>query len=162
MTQLILGIGDLDAAILPETTIKTFALGSCVAVILLDPATRCVGMVHIALADSAINPEKAQTLPGYFADTAIPALLMRMREVAGATTGGGMVAKLAGGAAIISSNDVFNIGRKNLETSRKVLAALGLRVVAEDTGSNVSRTVSAEVASGQVSIHIPGLPPRTL
>ena len=80
---MVLGVGDLGASAIPGAIVKTYALGSCIAVIILDKKTRCVGMVHVALPDSATSAEKAKILPGYFADTGIPALFDAMRKAAG-------------------------------------------------------------------------------
>ena len=40
MSQLVLGIGEYGSCKTPDGVIKTYALGSCVAVVLLDPRTR--------------------------------------------------------------------------------------------------------------------------
>lgn len=63
MKVTVIGIGELAASNEPGAVIKTFALGSCVAITLLDPPTRTVGMAHVALPDSRINPARAQLLP---------------------------------------------------------------------------------------------------
>ena len=98
MAEIVIGVGGLGASNTRGTTIKTYALGSCVAVVLLDPQTRTVGMVHVALPDSTIRPEKVASLPGYFADTGIPALLQEMRKC-GTRGPQGLIVKLAGSGA---------------------------------------------------------------
>ena len=80
MGQIILGVGDYGASNQIGEEVKTFALGSCVSVVLLDPKTRTVGMVHVALPESVINKAKSIEKPGYFADTGIPALLSEMAK----------------------------------------------------------------------------------
>ncbi|BCR06648.1 chemoreceptor glutamine deamidase CheD [Desulfuromonas versatilis] len=157
MSNLILGIGDLGASNTPGTVIKTFALGSCVAVVLLDPRTRTIGMAHVALPDSKVNPTRAQERPGYFADSAIPNLLREMGRL-GATNPQGLYAKLAGGASIMDQNATFNIGRRNLEAVRSLLARLGIRTVGEDVGGTISRTVSLSVNTGKLTLASPGRP----
>jgi chemotaxis protein CheD len=74
MRVMTLGVGDLGVANDPGTVIKTLALGSCVAVLFLNPKTGIVGMAHVALPESKINNSKAQEKPGYFADSSIPTL----------------------------------------------------------------------------------------
>jgi chemotaxis protein CheD len=69
MGLIVLGVGDFEASNKPEDTIKTYALGSCVGVVMVDPKARIAGMIHVALPDSNINPAKAKQHPGYFADT---------------------------------------------------------------------------------------------
>jgi len=156
MSNLILGVGDFGASNAPGDTIKTYALGSCVAVILLCPQTRTVGMVHVALPDASINAVKSQQKPGYFADTGIAALLKRMQELGCPLKKGSLRVKLAGGAKVMDPNDTFNIGKRNALAVKKVLWLHGLGAGAEDLGGTYSRTVSVSVASGQVIISSPG------
>lgn len=156
MSDLILGIGDFGASKTPGTQVKTYALGSCVALVVLDPKTRTVGMIHIALPDSNINPQKVKERPGYFADTGIPKLLQEMTRCSGNSNLRSMVVKLAGGAAIMDPNDTFNIGKRNVLAAKKILWAHGMGPVAEDVGGNFSRTVSVAVNTGEICISCPG------
>lgn len=158
MTQLVLGIGDYGASAAPGGIIKTYALGSCVAVVLLDPRTRCVGMIHIALPESQINPARAQERPGYFADTGLPLLLQQMTQFGCAPRGQGMFVKMAGGASVMSINDTFNIGRRNVAAVRSIIQGYGLKIIAEDVEGTISRTVSALVSTGEVILASPGRP----
>jgi len=158
MGQVILGVGDYGASNQHSDEVKTFALGSCVSVILLDPKTRTVGMAHVALPDSSINKMKAAEKPGYFADTAIPALLAEMSKFGCHKKGKGMVVKLCGGANVMDTNDTFQIGKRNALAIKKVLWSYGMGAVAEDLGQNFSRTVSISVETGQVVLSSPGRP----
>ena len=158
MLEITLGIGHLGATNTPLSGLKTYALGSCVAVILLCPDTKGVGMVHIALSDSSINRAKATELPGYFADTGLPALLQKMATVNGNKKNIRMFAKLAGGASMIGSSDTFNIGPRNILQVKSLLTAARIPLVAEDTGGTYSRTVSVSVDTGEVELSSPGQP----
>lgn len=158
MGSVILGVGDYGASKNPGDEVKTYALGSCVSVILLDPKTRTVGMVHVALPDSSINKAKAAEKPGYFADTGIPALLAEMAKLGCHKKGRGMVVKLCGGANVMDTNDTFQIGKRNALAIKKILWSYGMGAVAEDLGENFSRTVSISVEAGQVTLSSPGRP----
>ncbi len=158
MSNIIIGIGDLGASKGQDDILKTFALGSCVAVILLDPKQRAAGMVHIALPEAKINPAKAQERPGYFADTGIPALLREMKKLGCQPNARGLMVKLAGGAKVMDPNDTFNIGKRNILAAKKALWAFGLGPVAEDVGGNFSRTVAISLATGDVILSSPGRP----
>ena len=136
----------------PGTTLKTFALGSCVAVILLDPKQRAIGMVHVALPKSKTNPERAKEKPGYFADTGLAELFQQMANLGCDITGKGMVVKLAGGAKVLDMDSKFDIGKKNALAIKKHLWKLGLGPVSEDIGGNSSRTVELDVDTGRVTI----------
>lgn len=158
MGQIILGVGDYGASNNPQDDIKTFALGSCVSVIFLDPQTRSIGMAHIALPDSTINKAKATEKPGYFADTAIPALLAQMAKLGCDKRGKGIKVKLCGGANVMDTNDTFQIGKRNALAIKKILWSYGMGAIAEDLGGNYSRTVSISVAAGQITLSSPGKP----
>ncbi|MCF6267159.1 MAG: chemotaxis protein CheD [Desulfuromusa sp.] len=158
MGKIVLGVGDYGASNSPGDEVKTFALGSCVSVIFLDPKTRTVGMVHVALPDSSINKAKATEKPGYFADTAIPALLTQMTKFGCDKRGKGMVVKLCGGANVMDTNDTFQIGKRNALAIKKILWSYGMGAVAEDLGGNYSRTVVVSVSAGQITLSSPGKP----
>jgi chemotaxis protein CheD len=158
MGQIILGVGDFGASNHAGEVVKTFALGSCVSVIMLDPKTRTIGMVHVALPDSSINKVKAHEKPGYFADTGIPALLQQMTRFGCHKRGKGMVVKLCGGANVMDTNDTFKIGKRNALAIKKILWSFGMGAVSEDLGGNFSRTVTISVETGQVTLSSPGRP----
>lgn len=151
MGKKIVGIGDCVVSNDSEDEIKTYALGSCVAVIILDPKTRSAGMVHIALPDSSINLKKAKELPGYFADTGIDYLVGEMKSI-GARVGLGTIVKLAGGAMVIDDNDKFAIGQRNITEIKKILWSRNLLITAEDLGDNFSRTVNILVKNGHIEV----------
>jgi chemotaxis protein CheD len=152
MKQINVGIGELAVSKNPEEKIKTFGLGSCVAVIVLDPKVRSVGMMHVALPDSSINPEKANKLPGYFADTGLPHFLSEMAKLGSNPKGLGLIFKLVGGAQVMDPNQRFNIGKRNILTIKKILWKYNLAVVAEEVGGHISRTVDIDAGTGRVTI----------
>jgi chemotaxis protein CheD len=156
MKDIILGIGDFGASSTPGSSVKTFALGSCVAVVILDPKNRVVGMVHIALPDSSINEAKGRERPGYFADLGVPLLLKEMARHGSPANGRGLTVKLVGGASIMDHNDTFNIGKRNVLAIKKILWSFSMGAVAEDVGGNHSRTVSVAVNTGKVVVTCPG------
>ena len=152
MAQTNVGIGELAVSKNPDDHIKTFGLGSCVAIIALDPKVKAVGLAHIALPDSSINPDKANKLPAYFADTGIPYLIKEMAKLGCHPKGLGLIVKIIGGAQVMDPNQRFNIGKRNVLTIKKVLWSFQLAVVAEETGGSISRTVDVDVSNGRVTI----------
>ena len=54
--RLVVGIGEFAVSNEPDDVIVTHALGSCIAVCLLDPVARVGGLLHFLLPDSRINP----------------------------------------------------------------------------------------------------------
>ncbi|MGM0444470.1 MAG: chemotaxis protein CheD [Fibrobacterota bacterium] len=155
---IILRVGDLDATKEQGGILKTYALGSCVALMILDPKHRCISMTHVALPDSSISPSKARVLPGYFADTAVPRILERMKQVIGAPLSDPrkLIVKMCGGASISDGNNTFNIGKRNALALKKALWKYGLTPKAEDTGQSYSRTVTLYQKNGIAVITSPG------
>lgn len=160
--SIMVGIGGVAATRTPGSVVKTLALGSCVAVIFLDPPTRLVGLVHVALPESAISPEKARELPGYFADTGIPILYKKFLELGYRESGRSLLVKLAGGSQIMDRNETFNIGKRNALAAKKILWSMKLGAVAEDLGGEISRSVRLDVDAGTVLLSTPGLPDKFL
>jgi len=150
-----LGVGDYGASKSAGESVKTLALGSCIAVIMLDPKARCVGMVHVALPDSSINKDRAKEKPGYFADTGIPALMDMMADMGCMGRGKGWIVKLVGGANVADASNTFNVGKRNGMAIKKILWEMKIAPRAEDIGKNFSRTVSVGVDDGRVVVSSP-------
>lgn len=150
----VVGIGDISVSKTTGTIIKTYALGSCVAVIIFDPFQKVGGMIHIALPDSSIDPKKAESKPGYFADTGIPKLVKQM-ESQGVNMRKTRI-KLAGGSNIMDEKLHFNIGKRNVLAIKKSLWNFRLGPIAEDIDGSISRTVSLDLADGKVQISSQG------
>ncbi|MDR3110538.1 MAG: chemotaxis protein CheD [Planctomycetaceae bacterium] len=159
VSKIMLGVGDYGCTVAPGGVIRTMALGSCVAVMILDRGTRCVGMDHIALPESSVSPDRAAQLPGYFADTGIPALIKKMQQVSGSfSKPANLIVKMAGGANVADPNNTFNIGKRNALAVKKILWQFGLGAVAEDVGGSHSRTVTLFHDSGRIVLSCPGRP----
>ncbi len=134
-------------------TLSTYALGSCVGVIVFDPISKAGGILHLMLPDSSISPDKAQKQPAMFADTGLPLLFKAMLGVRGDRSR--MRLFTAGGASVLNGADPFKIGERNSTAVDKFLRANGYSVVGQDLGGNVNRTVHLEVGTGKVSMKMP-------
>ena len=154
MSSIHVGIGEYHVSSKADDVIKTFALGSCVAVIVYDRVQKRAGLIHFALPDSSINLIKAQEKPGYFVDTGMPKFLQSMR-VNGSNRRDVSI-KLAGGSMIMDTEKRFDIGKRNVLAIKKYLWRYQLGTIAEDIGGDISRTVSLSVASGEVVISSSG------
>jgi chemotaxis protein CheD len=109
-------------------------------------------MIHVALPSSASG--SPSTLPAYYADVGVPALLRSMATV-GARTREGLQITLIGGASVLDGLDSFGIGKRNILASRKILWQHGLAPTAEDVGGDISRSVQVTVGSSEVRITNP-------
>jgi chemotaxis protein CheD len=129
--------------------IATIGLGSCVAIALYDPATTIGGLAHVLLpcpksAVDASNDAK-------FASTAVPRLLREMRELG---AGGGVEARLVGGATMFAAlaGPGAQLGDRNVAAARQALAEADVRVVGEAVGGDFGRSVYLHLEGGRLVV----------
>lgn len=99
-------IGGLEVRKAPA--ILTTLLGSCVAVVMQDQTAQIGGLAHVVRPHEAPG---ASGRPGYFADTAVPALLDGMLR-AGARRNR-IMARITGGSEMLETASGSSIGDKN-------------------------------------------------
>jgi len=128
----------------------TYALGSCLGLVVHDPVAKVGGLLHAMLPLSSINPEKAKSNPFMFVDTGVPELFLRLYEMGGQK--GRMLVKAAGCANPMGKDQMFKIGERNYVVLKKLLWKNGVLLKAEDIGGSLSRTLHFNVASGQIVI----------
>ena len=156
MQEILLGIGEFGVST-DGRPIRTQGLGSCVAISLWCPDMKAAGLVQIALPESKINPGKGKEKPGYFADTGMPALIAELKDRGCKVSKKKTEVKLVGGAEVMNSNDVFNIGAHNIAAVRRILGEHKLRVVAEHVGGHASKSVTVFPKTGDVMLACPGI-----
>lgn len=154
MTPLTVDIAELRVTDDPEAVLVTYALGSCIAVMLHDPTRRVGGMIHYMLPLSETSPEKAKLRPAMFADTGIPLLFEEMYRHGCEKRG--LTVKVAGGGALYDDKGMFNIGQRNYTVLRKLFWKNGVIIAAEDVGGAKSRTARLCVGTGRVTIRSQG------
>lgn len=158
--NLIVGVGDMLASNDVTAVIVTHSLGSCLGVAVYDSAVRVGGLLHAMLPDSAINPERAASRPFMFVDTGLPALFHAVYALGAHKHR--LTVKIAGGAQFLDEKKVFNIGDRNLEAVLALLARNGVRPSASECGGRNSRTLRLDLATGGLSLEMPGQEPFTL
>jgi chemotaxis protein CheD len=159
MTQSALNLVTVDISELrvssdPAVVLVTYALGSCIAVMIHDPARLVAGMIHYMLPLSDLSPEKAIERPAMFADTGIPLLFKSMYSLGCEKKN--LVVKVAGGSLPHTDQDAFQIGRRNYIRLRKLLRRNNVPITAEDVGGSLARTAYLYVGSGRVVIKCQG------
>ena len=154
MNAVNVGIGEYCVSMNKEDLIKTYALGSCVAVIAYDRDSKTAGMMHIALPESSVNEERARTSPGYFADTGLPVFLKEMKWYSGMQNRRWI--KIVGGASIMDDSRRFDIGKRNVLAIKKCLWKNRFGIIREEIGGKVSRTVSVSVETGELIVSSKG------
>lgn len=143
---IVVGISDLKIAKPPDILI-TYALGSCVGTCLYDPVLHLAGLSHVLLPETAICKNDNNIMK--YADTAIVELVRQMEEAGAARYR--LTAKIAGGAKMFASAGT-SMGDRNVSAVKAELQKLGIRIVAEDTGSNYGRTVELHTEDGSVFV----------
>ncbi|HEY7636832.1 MAG TPA: chemotaxis protein CheD [Gemmatimonadales bacterium] len=134
-----------------EDVLITIGLGSCVAILLHDPAARIGGLAHVLLPSPALA--RRDSNPAKFPQTAVPRLLELMAH-RGATPRR-ITGRLAGGASMFASlapPGTIQMGERNLVASRQVLNHHGIPLIGEAVGGDFGRTVRLHVADGQVEV----------
>jgi len=144
------GMGDLRVTTDPNSVLVTYALGSCIAVLVHDPVRRAGGMVHYMLPLGSITPDKSRERPAMFGDTGITLLFEQMFALS--CRKADLVVKLVGGANIADENGTFQIGKRNYTIARKLFWKSGVAISAEDVGGSVSRTTRLFVEDGRATV----------
>ncbi len=155
MNQLVVDISDIKTSNDPESLIVTYALGSCIAIILYDPTLKVGGMIHYMLPLSSTAPDKAKERPAMFADTGIPILFKEMYKLGCKKEN--IIVKVAGGGKLYDDHGTFDIGRRNYTILRKILWKNNVMIKNEDVGGAKSRTARLYIDTGRVTISSKGV-----
>jgi chemotaxis protein CheD len=150
--EIVIGLGEYAISNKPEDYIKTYALSSCVAITTYCREKKALGMVHIVLPNSTINPNLSIEKPCYFADTAVPFLIQETCKLAYCSKDD-LIIGIFGGAKPIRRKDIFNIGDRNVEEAIFQLNKLGIKANHIDTSGAHSRTLMMDVSSGTPKIY---------
>jgi chemotaxis protein CheD len=156
-------LGHMAISANPADTLGIYGLGSCVAVLMYDPAAHIGGILHALLPAQARDTSSVSALPTKFVDQGIHRLLADL------CTAGAEKARLqvylCGGAHVVAAadySDVFNIGQRNIETAQKVLKETGLKVQAQAVGGTKGRTVKFYIFDGRITVKTLGEVEKTL
>jgi len=132
----IVGVGDCKIG--RFIRLVTYALGSCIAVAIVEPELDIGCLLHLKLPDSGPYPELARESPFYFADLGVKYMLQAALEL-------GLQKKrarvcLIGGAQMFDAPDL-PVGKLNYLAAKKALWSEGMMVHKEAVGGDKSRSV---------------------
>ena len=125
----------------------TYALGSCIGLCFQDPALHLGALLHVML---PMNMEAGRKNAFKYADTGIRETVRQMTSQGALKSR--ITVKIAGGAKmfeIAGGSGLGNIGQRNIESVHTILRQEGIRLLAENVGGTVARTLLFDVASGQ-------------
>lgn len=145
--MLVVGVADMKVSGNSEDVIVTYALGSCLGVVVHDMQAQVGGLLHAMLPHAEINPEKAKANPAMFIDTGVP-LLFQAVYAAGATKKN-LKIYIAGGAG---NDNFFAIGERNIIAIRKIFWKNGYVISGQEVGGTIARTMHLEINTGKIWI----------
>jgi len=143
----IIGVADCATSADPTESIVTYALGSCIAIVIHDPVAKVGGLLHYLLPHIDGDTARRRENPFLCADTGIPELLNRCLQLGARKHRLSICA--AGGASVLDKGDFFNVGHKNYIGLQKALSEAGLTIHAEAIGGHISRSVRLDIGTGE-------------
>lgn len=150
-----------------EARLQACGLGACVGLCLYESAARIAVLVYIVLPQTLppsplANRQPPPAPPGKCADTALAHALGEILRAGGRREH--IQAALAGGSHIFTPRGSdsgtlsrLEIGTRNVLAVKEALIQEGIPLSAEDTGGHFGRTVTLEVATGDVLVRPVGL-----
>src|SRR5579884_2166646 len=145
-------MGEMVVSSDPDEELVALGLGSCIGLAIIDRPAGVAGLAHIVLPES--NDPGRQV--GKFADTAVPALIARMRR-AGAFERRFETA-IVGGARMFEVSGGLDIGARNEAAVRAALSEARIPVTVAHTGGCCGRTLKIAMSELQVIVRVAGQP----
>jgi len=151
MKETIIDVAEMQINSAADEVLVAPSLGSCVAISLYDPGICAGGLLIFMLPKMAdVSFPGADRFTFMFGDTGIPAFLKAAKDY-------GMIKErlqvtLVGGGQIVGQNESFNIGHRNGQIAKELIAAEDLGIQNESLGGIYNRTLQLELAGGKVQI----------
>jgi chemotaxis protein CheD len=152
MAELMARMAEIAVSRHEADVLVALGLGSCIGVALLDRTSYVAGLAHVVLPES----REGTTVPGKFADTAVPELLRQIIALGAAKQR--LTAVLVGGAQMFAGggSGSLDIGRRNEQAVRSALAVAGITITAAVTGGSSGRTMRVHLGPGLVTCKAAG------
>jgi chemotaxis protein CheD len=152
--QRMVRMGEIAISNTPGEVLVSLGLGSCIGLALVDRRAGAAGLAHIVLPESSGRPNDADAAVHKFADHAVPALLDGLYELGGSRVFTRAV--LVGGASMFGGAGALDVGARNADAVRSLVAGRRIPVAAEAVGGTRGRTVRVDVATGGVTVREAG------
>lgn len=150
--QILVGVGEYKISENPDDVLATFALASCVGVVMYCPDFKVMGMVHVMLPEASINREDSYKYPGKYGDIAVEKLYKELNLKYGVHKESIRVSVFGGLDSI--KNNYFRIGERNVEAVFESIEKLGLKKIYTSTGGSRPRTLFGHVSDGRVDMRL--------
>jgi len=148
--DLIVGMGGYAVTDREDDVLRTFSLASCVAVTAYSPGKKAAGMIHVVL-PAPFDAKSKYERPSYFAETGVPLLINTICRKYGCRKED-LLIQMYGGADSRLDQDIYKVGKKNIDAVKCALADMGLMVGKADLRGHESRTISMDARTGSVAV----------
>ncbi len=131
-----------------EDILAAYGVGSCIIVACYQRNNMTAGMLHGILPE---KPGTKGTNDNKYLNTGIENLVKAMMKEGLSING--LEAKIFGGAKMFDmTSDTAAIGERNIKMAKMMLDKKGIKIAAEDTGSNYGRTIEFRVNDKSATI----------
>ena len=143
-TETMVRMGEFALSSTPGDVLVSIGLGSCIGLALLDARRSVAGLAHIMLPGGG-GARGLEGGPAKYADSAVPDLVEQLLDL-GAWRNQ-LEAVLVGGAQMFAGGGSgLDIGARNDEATRRLLAEARIPIRAAATGGTSGRTIRVHVA----------------
>ncbi|OOM76138.1 chemoreceptor glutamine deamidase CheD [Clostridium puniceum] len=154
--EYVVGIGEYIISANQKDVVKTFALSTCVGIVIYDVNKKILAMAHVLLPKSINGKEAYSYNSAKYADTAVFNMVRDMKRKYKCNMYD-LKASLFGG---IDSEvkDYFKVGEKNLAVIKEILNKMNIRYDSANTGGRISRTLIAYTGTGDIEVKTMAIP----
>lgn len=131
-----------------KVTLKSKAIGSCIAIVAYDAAKSIGALAHVMLPGSAPAGKRPDDEETKYAANAIDAVISRMGRLG--SKNDDIEAVLVGGANVLNRKE-DSICKDNIESVLELLEKKRIKVKARAVGGTNRRSVSLDIEGGTVS-----------
>lgn len=146
----VIGIGEYGIISGLGDRLITHALSTCVAVVFFSEAPRIAAMIHFALPENE-NPSEEMVKKAYYGNHGLMALMQELQKACKCSLRQ-MKVYILGGSSSQHNNDIFKIGKRNIEMACRILDEQGIPYNVTEVGGTFSRTVILDLNKGELEI----------
>ncbi len=152
-----LGLGERAISRDSGDVLVAYGLGSCLGISMIDPQTKVSGLLHAVLPGALNGTSSNDSNTHKYVDSGIENMLDAMIKEGAIKNR--LITRIIGGANMLIApgmTNSFDIGTRNMESARRTMQRLNLKIAAEEVGGHTGRTVHVYVADSRVTVRVIG------
>ncbi len=153
-TSVGVGLGEIAVSQNRDEILVAFGLGSCVGIGAYDPVKGIAGLLHAVLPEPLNGSDLTSTK---YVGNGINKLFEEMIKKGAARER--LIIRIAGGANMLTSpglSKTFDIGTRNIAMAQSILESQKMKIVSQNVGGNIGRTLRVYVVDGKMTIRMIG------